>query len=66
MPHFMIVFISYTLYQFIKPFLNNKMFIFEEYEAFNQILVGIVMHQFLHIYNIVVIIRIGFCLPVIC
>ena len=29
----MIVLIAY--YQFIKPFLNNKMYIFEEYGAFN-------------------------------
>ena len=29
-PHFV-----YTIYQFIKPFLDNKMSIFEEYGAFN-------------------------------
>ena len=39
-PHFMIVLIPYinlcinTIYQFIKPFLDNKMSIFEEYGAF--------------------------------
>ena len=31
-PHFMIVLIPY---QFIKPFLDNKMSVFEEYGAFN-------------------------------
>ena len=35
MPLFMIVLIPYTLYQFIKPFLDNEMSIFEEYGAFN-------------------------------
>ena len=32
MPHFMVVFI--TIYQFIKPFLDKKISIFEEYGAF--------------------------------
>ena len=34
MPHFMIVLIPQSIYQFIKPFLDNKMSIFEEYGAF--------------------------------
>ena len=36
MPHFMIVLKLYInlLYQFIKPFLDNKMSIFEEYGTF--------------------------------
>ena len=36
MPHFMNVLIPYTcILKFIKPFLDNKMSIFEEYGAFN-------------------------------
>ena len=37
MPHFMIVLIPY---QFIKPFLDNKMSLFEEYGAFKTYILG--------------------------
>ena len=30
-----------TIYQFIKPFLDNKMSIFEEYEPFNLVMLNI-------------------------
>ena len=37
MHHFMVARILYTIYQFIKPLLDNKMFIFEEYGAFKDL-----------------------------
>ena len=37
MHHFMVARILYTIYQFIKPLLDNKMSIFEEYGAFKDL-----------------------------
>ena len=41
-PYFMIVLIPgiNTIYKFIKPFLDNEMSIFEEYGAFNTLLIN--------------------------
>ena len=43
MPHFMIVLITY---QFIKPFLDNKMSLFEEYGAFETYILGKILEKY--------------------